>query len=97
MRLGTEPKADASAYPPFEEVLRTYRDLRARNLKILEGLGEDGLDRPTVAPPKGLEEALATMGKAFLTIAMHQMSHRGQVADCRRAAGRKPIFTPQMN
>jgi len=94
---GTEPKADASMYPPFEEVLRTYRDLRARNLKILEDLGEDGLDRPTVAPPKGLEEALATMGKAFLTIAMHQMSHRGQVADCRRAAGRKPIFTPQMN
>src|SRR5437773_11943126 len=40
---GTEPKADASVYPAFDEVLRTYRDLRARNLQILEKLGEDGL------------------------------------------------------
>src|SRR5881227_4110515 len=27
---GTEPKSDASAYPSFDEVLRTYRDARAR-------------------------------------------------------------------
>src|SRR5438045_5432397 len=27
---GTEPRADASIYPSFEELLRTYRDLRAR-------------------------------------------------------------------
>lgn len=94
---GTEPKTDASAYPSFEELLRTYRDLRERNLKILEELGEEGLDRPTVAPPKGLEEAFDTAGKAFLVVAMHQMNHRGQVADARRAAGRKPIFTPQIN
>src|SRR5436190_22757018 len=32
---GTEPCADAAAYPPFEEVLRTYRDLPARNWKVL--------------------------------------------------------------
>jgi hypothetical protein len=94
---GTEPTSDASAYPSFEELLRTYRDLRERNMKILEDVGEAGLDRPTVAPPKGLEEVLGTAGQAFLTIAMHQMSHRGQVADARRTAGRKPVFTPQFN
>ena len=94
---GTEPTADAAAYPPFEELLRTYRDLRERNLKILEDLGEEGLDRPTVAPPKGLEDAFSTAGKAFLVIAIHQMNHRGQVADARRTVGRKPIFTPQIN
>src|SRR5437016_1215706 len=44
---GTEPKADAGAYPPFDELLRTYRDLHARNLKLLEEIGEAGLDRPT--------------------------------------------------
>jgi hypothetical protein len=27
-------------------------------------------------------------------MAIHQMNHRGQVADARRAAGRQPIFTP---
>ena len=91
---GTEPKADARAYPPFEEVLRTYTDVRARNLKILQELGEAGLDCPTAAPPRGLEKVLRTAGDTFLTIAIHQMHHRGQVADARRAAGRKPVFTP---
>jgi len=33
---------------------------------------------------------------AFMTIAMHQMNHRGQLADARRALGRQPIFTPKM-
>src|SRR3954464_15343058 len=33
---GTQPTPDAAASPPFEEVLRTYRDLRARNLETLE-------------------------------------------------------------
>ena len=51
---GTEPKSDASAYPAFDDVLRTYREARARNLKILEELGEAGLDRPTKSPPRGL-------------------------------------------
>jgi len=91
---GTEPKSDASAYPSFDEVLRTYRDLRARNLEILERLGEEGLDRPTKAPPPGLEDVLRTARDAFLVLALHQMGHRGQVADSRRVAGRKPMFTP---
>jgi hypothetical protein len=91
---GTEPTDDASAYPAFDEVLRTYHDLRARNMKLLEDLGESALDRPTKAPPPGLEDVLRTVGLTFLTFALHQMNHRGQVADARRAAGRKPIFTP---
>src|SRR5215475_5203734 len=40
---GAEPNTDASTYPPFDEVIRTYRDLRARNLKLLEQIGEAGL------------------------------------------------------
>ncbi len=91
---GTEPGPDADAYPPFGEVLRTYRDLRARNMQILEQLGEAGLDRPTKSPPPGLEQMMRTAGDTFLLVALHQMNHRGQVADCRRAAGRKPVFTP---
>jgi uncharacterized damage-inducible protein DinB len=91
---GTEPTSDPSAYPAFEEVVRTYRDLRARNLKTLEQIGEAGLDRPTKNPPRGLEKALDTFGHTFLTIALHQMNHRGQICDARRALGRKPVFTP---
>ena len=48
---GTEPMTDASKYPPYAEILRTYKDLRARNLQILEKLGEEGLDRKTQSPP----------------------------------------------
>lgn len=91
---GTEPVSDAAVYPPIDELIRTYRDLRARNLQILEQIGEAGLDRPTKSPPRGLEDLLNTFGRTFLLIAMHQMSHRGQIADARRAIGRKPIFTP---
>src|SRR6476661_6082163 len=51
---GTEPRADGGAYPPFEEILRTYRDLRARNLAALDRIGDEGLDRPTKSPPRGM-------------------------------------------
>lgn len=91
---GSEPSSDASRYPPFDEVLGAYRQARARTLKVLDEVGESGLDRPTKSPPKGMEEALSTIGQSLLLIALHQMSHRGQVCDARRAAGRKPVFTP---
>jgi hypothetical protein len=91
---GTEPRADAAAYPPFEQLLRTYRDLRARNLQALERIGDEGLDRPPKSPPPGMQHVMRTVGETLLLIALHQMGHRGQVADARRACGRKPIFTP---
>jgi hypothetical protein len=91
---GSEPKPDGADCPSIEEVIRTYRDLRAKNIQMLEQIGEAGLDRPTVAPPKGLEDIMKTFGEAFLVMALHQMSHRGQIADSRRALGRAPLFTP---
>jgi uncharacterized damage-inducible protein DinB len=94
---GTEPSSDAASYPPIEEILRTYRDLRARNLEALARIGEEGLDRPTKAPPRGLEHVFRTVGETFLVISLHQMSHRGQLADARRACGRQPIFTPVLD
>src|SRR4051794_27811702 len=41
---GTQPTTDAAAYPPYDEVLATYRDLRAKTLARLEEIGEEGLD-----------------------------------------------------
>jgi hypothetical protein len=41
-----------------------------------------------------MEKVLGTVGQAFILLALHAMNHRGQVADARRAAGRKPVFTP---
>jgi len=91
---GTEPLNDAKAYPPFEEILRTYRDLRARNLQILEKLGDEGLLMVPKAPMQGMEDRMKTAADVFTLLALHHMNHRGQVADARRAAGRKPVFTP---
>jgi hypothetical protein len=82
---GTEPGTDASRYPAFDEVLGKYRQLRAANLKKLDGMDDAGLDRP--------QRNFGTVGKALTAIAMHQMLHLGQVADARRVAGRKPFFS----
>ena len=84
----TVPTADASQYPAFAKVREQYSQLRSRNLELLESLTEADLDKPTPWQPKGLEEHFATFGKALLTIAMHQMGHRGQLTDAIRAAGR---------
>jgi uncharacterized damage-inducible protein DinB len=88
---GTVPKADAAAYPPFDEVLRTYRELRARNLKLLDQVGEAGLDRAPKHVPPGFEGVMQTFGQTLLLITLHNMVHYGQIADARRVAGRKPL------
>jgi hypothetical protein len=83
---GTEPVSDPAAYPPFAEVRERYAQLRARNLQLLDGFSESDLDKPSVAPPKGLEHLFATYGKSFFALALHQMNHRSHVTDARRAA-----------
>ena len=89
---GTQPKTDARAYPSFDEVLKTYRDMRARNLKLLDELGEGSLDRTPKQIPPGFEDAMKTFGHTFLLIALHNMVHYGQIADARRVAGHKPLM-----
>jgi uncharacterized damage-inducible protein DinB len=87
----SEPVADAGAYPPFAEVRKKYLQLREQNLKLLESLTEEDLDKQTKAPPKGREQEFATYGRSFLTLALHQTMHRGNVTDARRAAGRATL------
>jgi hypothetical protein len=87
----SEPVDNASAYPPFAEVREKYLELRERNLKLLESLSEEDLDKPTKAPPKGREHEFATYGRSFLVLALHQMMHRSHVTDALRAAGRTAL------
>lgn len=89
----SEALTNAGAYPPFAEVREKYRQLRERNLKLLESLSEADLDRPTKAPPKGREKEFSTYGQSFLVLALHQTMHRGNVTDARRAAGRAALAT----
>jgi hypothetical protein len=90
--MGTQPKSDAGAYPPFEEVLSKYRELRAANLKMLDEIGDAGLDRKPAWVPPGFEDIMTTAGHTLALLSLHNMVHYGQIADARRMAGRKPLM-----
>lgn len=89
---GSEPTADSEAYPPFDEVFDAYRAARSRTLSLLESVGDAGLDAaPQTAPPQ-MREMFQTNADVFMLIPIHQEFHMGQVADARRALGRKPLM-----
>ena len=75
-------------------VLRKYRELRAKTLAYLDEIGDEDLDCPVKNPPPGLEAPFATVGKALLTIALHQAFHNGQSSVARRESGKQPVFVP---
>jgi uncharacterized damage-inducible protein DinB len=90
---GSEPVDNVGLYPPFAEVREKYLELRECNLKLLDSLSEQDLDKPTTAPPKGREQEFATYGRTFLVLALHQIMHRSHVTDALRAAGRTALAT----
>jgi hypothetical protein len=89
---GTVSEIDAAKYPSFDEVLAKYKSVRARSLTLLDELGPEALDRKPAVVPPGFEDAMSNIGNTFLLCTLHQMVHYGQIADCRRVAGRKPLF-----
>ena len=93
---GTTPVADASQYPPIEEVRERYIELRKRTIQFLDSLSEAELDTPTQFQPAGLEQHFATYGKSLLSVALHQMSHRSHIIDAVRAAGRPSELTARL-
>jgi hypothetical protein len=93
----SEPMSNAGAYPSFTELRSRYSELRARNLKILESLSEEDLERPVKAPPKGREQEFATFGRSFLVVALHQCMHRSHVTDALRTSGRMEVAAIVVN
>ncbi|MEM7808252.1 MAG: DinB family protein [Planctomycetota bacterium] len=93
MDMGSEPSADASKYPPYDEMLAAWEASRAKTLSLLDTLNEADLDQP----PKNVPAEAASMSifKNVATvlnlIVQHQLGHVGQLSDARRAAGRKPL------
>ena len=86
---GTEPSSDPAKYPAIDHIFQKYRELRAANLRMLDQVGDAGLDRAPAWVPPGFEEMMKTVGQTFLLISMHNMQHAGQLADVRRVAGLK--------
>ena len=89
---GTKPSDGPSKYPSFDELLRKFHELRANTLRILDRLGDAGLDRKPKNVPPGFEQTMTTFGQTLLLISLHNMVHYGQIADVRRVAGVKPLM-----
>jgi uncharacterized damage-inducible protein DinB len=84
---GADTSGDGRHFPPFDEVLKELRNVRASTLALLDTLGEADLDRPSAHAPHGVEELFGTHRRCLQYAADHWYMHRGQLVDARRAAG----------
>ncbi len=90
---GSEPMDDPAAYPPFEEVVEKFKELRAKTHAYLDKFGDEGLDTPTKSHPPGFM-GMETVGAAIMIIAGHAIGHMGGVTVVRAAAGKERLFVP---
>lgn len=86
----SQPTANADDYPPYDEALSMWEREHRRRLEALDTFDPSRLDEAPAAVPESLRSFpdFQSIGRVFLLIALHEMSHRGQLADARRAAGR---------
>jgi len=84
---GAEVSCEASAFPPFDQVLERCRELRASTVTVIDGLSEADLDRASANAPRGHEATFGTYRLCLQYVADHWYMHRGHLADARRAAG----------
>ncbi|MBL8818420.1 MAG: DinB family protein [Planctomyces sp.] len=86
------PRSDGSGYRAYGDLLSSLQSQHQTVISLLQTLTEDELDRPSQGCPPGFEPFFGTWRHVFLMRSMHWMIHRGQLADCRRAAGREPLL-----
>lgn len=89
---GSQPDPAAVDYPQYDELLMQLRSMNDEFMRWLEATSEDELDQLIEGIPPQFELYFGTWRQMFLMRAMHWMNHRGQLADCRRAAGRPPLM-----
>jgi hypothetical protein len=89
---GSTPEPKGNNYPSYEELLTKLVNLRHETMAWLESLTENDMDQPSKVIPPGFEAFFGTWRSCLLMQAMHWMNHRGQLADCRRSAGRDPMM-----
>ena len=89
--MGHEPSTNADDYPPMDELLGKFEEIRSATLAHLDTLSDDDLDQKSHAPEE-FGATFGTVGACFAAMGTHMAFHTGQVADARRAAGRKPLM-----
>jgi len=90
--FGTEPTGDAEKYPSFDEVFAKCKESHQAGMALFDSMSEEDLDTPSKACPPDYEAYFGTYRQCFQMLANHWLIHHGQVADARRAAGRKPLM-----
>ena len=90
---GSEPVDDPAAYPPYDQVLQKFRELRSQTHAFLDEVGDEGLNQPTKCQPPGFS-GFETAGAAILIIACHATGHLGGLTVVRAAAGKQRSFVP---
>lgn len=90
---GSEPTDDATLYPDYDDMLSIWEQGHHRRLQILTRFNDAQLDAAPAAVPEQLKGVpdFQTIGRIFLFVALHEMSHRGQLADARRTLNRPVI------
>lgn len=86
--MGSQPVADAAAYPAPEELLHNFRERRETLLGILDGMTDAQLMERM---PDGSPDFLTDKASAFEIAAWHEGVHAGQATIARRALGKKPL------
>lgn len=89
---GSTPDPTASGYPPYEALMSRLVRLREETLTRLNGLNESDLDQKSVHCPEGFEAFFGDLRTCHMTMALHWMMHRGQLADSRHGLGREPMM-----
>ena len=89
--MGNEPTTNAGDYLSMDELLGKFEEIRSATLAHLDTLSEEDLDKKSHAPEE-FGATFGTVGACFAAMATHMAFHTGQVADARRAAGRKPLM-----
>lgn len=89
---GSTPDPAGTDYPAYEALLTKLASLRHETMAWLESLAENDLDQSSKVVLPGFEPFFGTWRSCLLMQAMHWMNHRGQLADCRRSAGREKLM-----
>jgi hypothetical protein len=89
--IGSQPQADPGRYPSFEKLMQEFENARAETLRVLDSLTDADLERPSQVP-EDMKDFFGTVGQCLNAAGLHCTFHAGQVADTRRALGRKPLF-----
>jgi hypothetical protein len=87
---GSVPRPDGRDYPDYGEVLDRFNQSHRDARTLLDDIGDAGLDqKPHVLWPQlARDPDFQSVGRLLNFLALHAMSHRGQLADAARAAGK---------